>query len=56
MEKYIDPAKLKAKKKKKERHFLPYKKHEYLMSKIKEYKNYLEYLDGVRAQGNLELE
>ncbi len=56
MEKYIDPAKLKSKKKSIERHFLPYKKDKYSISKLKEYKKYLEYLDTVRAQGNLELE
>jgi len=56
MKKYIDPAKLKPKKKKGEKHFLPYKKDEYSVTKLKEYKNYLKYLNTIRAQGNLELE
>jgi hypothetical protein len=56
MEKYSDPAKLTSKKKKNKKHFLPYKKDKYSISKLKEYKNYIDYLDGVRNQGNLELE
>ena len=56
MEKYIDPAKLKSETKKKKKHFLPYKKDKYSISKLKEYKNYIAYLDAVRNQGNLELE
>lgn len=56
MEKYSDPAKLKPKKKKRKKHFLPYKIDKYSISKLKEYNNYIDYLDNVRNQGNLELE
>ncbi len=44
------------KKKKKKKYFDPYKKDKYTISKLKEYKKYLEYLESVRAQGNLDLE
>jgi len=44
------------KKKKKKKHFNPYKKDKYSISKLNEYKKYLEYLESVRAQGNLDLE
>ena len=48
--------KKKEKKKKKKKHFNPYKKDKYTISKLNEYKKYLEYLETVRAQGNLDLE
>ena len=56
MEKYNDPAKLKPKTSKRKKSFSPYKKDKYSISKLKEYKKYLDYLDAVRNQGNLELE
>ena len=45
-----------SKKKKKKKHFDPYKKDKYTISKLNEYKKYLEYLENVRAQGDLDLE
>ena len=55
MKKYIDPAKLVPKKKKTKKYFSPFKKDKYSISKLKEYQNYLDYLETVRNQGNLEL-
>ena len=44
------------KKKKRKKYFDPYKKDKYTLSKLKEYKKYLDYLENVRAQGDLDLE
>tara|TARA_R110002073_G_scaffold4213_1_gene27915 strand:+ start:53565 stop:53732 length:168 start_codon:yes stop_codon:yes gene_type:complete len=54
MEKNIDPTEEKPKYRKRKKHFSPYKKDKYSLSKLKEYKNYLDYLETVRGQGNLE--
>ena len=43
-----------SKKKKRKKHFDPYKRDKYTISKLKEYKKYLDYLEMVRNQGNLE--
>jgi len=56
MKKNLDPTEKEFKNQKRKRHFNPYKKDKYSLSKLKEYKNYLEYLEVVRNQGNLELE
>ncbi len=53
---YENDEKRSNKKKKRKKHFDPYKKDKYTISKLNEYKKYLEYLETVRAQGNLDLE
>lgn len=44
MEKSFDPTNEKAKKRKRKKHFSPYKKDKYSISKLKEYENYIDYL------------
>lgn len=40
--------------KKRKKHFDPYKRNKHTISKLKEYKKYLEYIEMVRGQGSIE--
>ena len=56
MKKYSDPTEVETKKRKRKKHFSPYKKDKYSLSKLKEYENYMDYLKMISNGGNLEME